>query len=124
MRPPGSLGTHWVADAYGCNPELLDPGRLALALREVPEILGLRRVSEPQVLSHQDGSVTAVVLIAESHMSLHSFPGLGGLHADLFSCAPFDLQLLRDELKKRFGVSNFEETLVERRRPGWPNRSL
>ncbi|MEN9577499.1 MAG: adenosylmethionine decarboxylase [Pseudomonadota bacterium] len=109
-----ALGTHWVADAYGCDRQLLNAEGVELALIEIPEVLGLRRVSEPQVSRHADGSVAGVVLIAESHMSLHGFPATGGLHVDLFSCAPFDLPVLRSELTERFRALAFEETLIDR----------
>jgi S-adenosylmethionine decarboxylase len=112
------LGQHWVADASGCDPRRFTEALIAAALREMPNYLGLTRVSEPALHAHADGTLAGVVLIAESHMSLHCFPQSGDLHVDIFSCAPFSIEHAKQELQDRFGVQQFSETLIERNSVG------
>lgn len=111
------LGWHWVFDAQA-NPELLaDETRLRSVLRSLPAELGLRTVSEPQSFAHQDNderSVAGIILIAESHLSLHAFADRGLLHGDLFSCKPFDVDKARALLSAHYGITAWNETVLDR----------
>lgn len=75
-------------------------------------------MSPPAVTRQSDGSVSGIVLIAESHFSLHGYPSCGVLHTDIFSCAQFDPGLAKVEVTQRFGAHRFEETLLQRRYGG------
>jgi S-adenosylmethionine decarboxylase len=113
------LGLHWIADARGCPRERLTRVHLGTALRELPDRLGLRRVSEPQLFEHEDDSgaadsIAGLVLIAESHVSLHAFVAQGALHADVFSCRAVDFSLARSYLAEHFGALQISETMLER----------
>jgi S-adenosylmethionine decarboxylase proenzyme len=81
-----ALGRHCLIDFFGCRRELLNaPQRLeALAL------LAARR-SGATILSHHRQSfapqgVTVVVILAESHLSLHTWPEHGYVAIDYFTC--------------------------------------
>ena len=85
-------GLHLIADLRGCTgaTPLADAAALrALCLRAVDES-GLRAVGE---LFHPfvgaDGraqGVTGVVLLAESHLAIHTWPELGAVTADVYVC--------------------------------------
>ena len=114
------LGWHWMMDARECDaPDLADSARVAELLRRVPEVLGLTRVGDPQVFEHRDpssGEVTlaGVVLIAESHFSLHVRPAQKFVHADLFSCARFDPGAALTLLQQSFGFQKHAERMITR----------
>lgn len=111
------LGWHWVFDARADSALLRDERSLHDALSSVPAELGLRVVSPAQSFSHSDGgerSVAGIVLIAESHFSLHAFPDRGVLHGDLFSCRPFDIDRARALLTARFAITAWNETVLDR----------
>ena len=115
------LGVHWIADALGCRPESLTAEAVRAALRELPDALELTRVAEPEVFEHlgSDGemsSVAGIVLIAESHVSLHCFPAQRALHADVFSCKEMDLQVARRYVREHFGARALEEQVLDRGR--------
>lgn len=76
--------------------------------------LGLTVVRDPVTYAHGDRSVAGIVLIAESHMSLHAFPDQQTLHVDLFSCAPFDAVEAKRLLQRIFLASHWKETLLRR----------
>ena len=83
---PITLGHHWIVDLHGCPSELLDDHDLILArLKETTERYGLTLLNlvsnrfEPQ-------GVTAVGLLAESHMSIHTWPEHGYAAVDIFTC--------------------------------------
>lgn len=116
------LGWHWMIDAQDCDPlKLSDRQLLVATLTGVPDALGLTRVGPPQVFEHVDevNGVTkaGVVLIAESHFSLHLRPVSGVLHADLFSCAKFETGRALALLQERFGFVRFDERMITRGQP-------
>jgi len=87
-------GLHLTADLSGVEPALpvmLDPEALrALCLRAV-EQAGLGAVGElfhrftPAPGCEQTG-ITGVLLLAESHLALHTWPELGGVTVDVYVC--------------------------------------
>tara|TARA_R110002072_G_scaffold284587_1_gene449017 strand:- start:40782 stop:41201 length:420 start_codon:yes stop_codon:yes gene_type:complete len=83
---PITLGHHWIVDLHGCPSELLDNHDLIRArLKETTDRYGLTLLNlvsnrfEPQ-------GVTAVGLLAESHMSIHTWPEHGYAAVDIFTC--------------------------------------
>jgi len=56
------------------------------------------------------------VLIAESHISVHTFPDQGFANADVFSCEPFDAGTVLSALRKAFAPGRVEWKLFDRGR--------
>ncbi|MBQ0961255.1 adenosylmethionine decarboxylase [Ideonella sp. 4Y11] len=87
-------GLHLTADLRGCDPAapvMHDPAALrALCLRAVQQA-GLQAVGE---LFHRfapppgggPAGVTGVVLLAESHLAVHTWPELGAVTLDAYVC--------------------------------------
>ncbi len=81
-------GLHLTADLYGCqcDPALLtDAEPLTALCRRAIGGSGLTVVGE-QFHSFDPGGVTGVVLLAESHLALHTWPELGGVTLDVYVC--------------------------------------
>jgi len=111
------LGWHWILDAHGCDrAQLACRGALLGMLCALPDQLGLTRVAEPQIHEHDAGEplLVGLVLLAESHFSLHARPALGVLHADLFSCVAFDAQRALDLLLRSYKFTSHSAGLFER----------
>ncbi len=111
------LGVHWIFDGVAAPELLADEGLLRRALDEVPDLLGLTRVSPSQCFAHLDDeqpSLAGIVLIAESHFGLHLFPRSGVLHGDLFSCRPFAIDRARAHVRELYDVHDFHERVIER----------
>ena len=111
------LGWHWIFDGWVaggrlvCNEELL-----TRVLEELPRRLELTLVSRPQVFAHQGNpaSVAGIVLLNESHFSLHAFPQRGLLHGDLFSCKAFEPAVARRCLDEFFTFRHVSERVLDR----------
>lgn len=83
------LGFHWLAEAAGCNPgRLADPSVHTDVLLDLAKRLGLTVQGAPHVDERPDGSVASIVLLSESHASLHANPDQGTAWLDVFSCGP------------------------------------
>jgi S-adenosylmethionine decarboxylase len=90
---PEGFGVHLTLDGYGGCPRLLANSDHVLAcLNELPEQLGMHKLTEPLLieLGHHSpkdpGGVTGFVIIAESHISIHTFPLRGFVSADVYTC--------------------------------------
>ncbi len=91
---PGA-GVEWVVEAFGADPaRLASVHALAALVDRLVAALALTPVGEPRW--HQfpapaggaPGGVTGLVLLAESHLAVHTFPEHGSLCLNLFCCAP------------------------------------
>jgi S-adenosylmethionine decarboxylase len=109
-----TLGVHLLIDADGCpHGRLSNPSLVRDALVSVPDKLSLTRVAPPQVT--QEGDVIAgVVLISESHVSIHALPAEGRLLADVFSCRAFDAEAAVEALREIFGFERVRAEVVNR----------
>ena len=99
-----TLGFHWLAEARGCDPaSIRDPAQVHAALNHLSQALGLTVVGGPTVQVHAEGLLVGMVLLAESHASIH-VPATGDRFlADVFSCVQFEPQLAADLLSDAFG---------------------
>ncbi len=81
-------GTEWLVDATGCSPERLrDPAALARLCDGVVAALNLTVIGAPAI--HRfggPGGVTALYLLAESHLACHTFPETGVATFNLYVC--------------------------------------
>ncbi len=60
------------------------------------------------------GGFPGFVLIAESHISVHTFPEKQYLSLDMFSCKPFDTDLAVETIKKYFKIQKYEMKVLDR----------
>lgn len=114
------FGPHLVFDGHGCpRTRLDDVGQLYHLLHRLPDDIGMTRIMPPYVFRHATGvseGVSGFVLIAESHISLHTFPAQGFVRADVFSCMPFDVERVLAALRRAFTPRRAEWQLVDRGR--------
>ncbi len=86
---PGA-GVEWLVEAFGADAgRLASVPALAAMVDAMVGALGLTPVGDPRW--HQfpaPGGVTGLVLLAESHLAVHTFPEHGSLCLNLFCCAP------------------------------------
>jgi S-adenosylmethionine decarboxylase len=87
-------GLHLTADLRGCaagQPLMRDPEALRRLCVEAVVAAGLGAVAElfhrftPAAGQTQSG-ITGVVLLAESHLAIHTWPELGGVTLDVYVC--------------------------------------
>lgn len=86
-----AFGSHVLADLYGVGADLLsDSEALDALLRASAQSAGAGVLGSH---FHHFGSasgVTGVVLLAESHISIHTWPESGFAAADIFMCGSAD----------------------------------
>lgn len=89
-------GLHLTADLHGCDPSraaMTDTDALRRLCLDSVRGCGLTPVGElfhrfaPAVAAHEEPSgITGVVLLAESHLAVHTWPELGAVTLDVYVC--------------------------------------
>ncbi len=116
------FGPHLMIEGMQASESCLnDPEFIREVLTQMPLELDMNVVLEPHVsriegLTSQDSGITAVVIVKESHISIHTFPARGFLNVDIFSVREFDVQKAVDFIVERFEVGRFETHLINRGR--------
>ena len=111
---------HLVIDGYGGDVEKMwDLDLVREFLTDYPASLGMTRITEPKVLEYngpkeEDAGVSGFVIIAESHISIHTFPHRGYVNIDIFSCKSFDNHRALGDAKELFGLQDVETWLLDR----------
>lgn len=81
-----SLGRHLLCEYHGCDRELLNtPAAIRAELLAAVQRAGATPVHEFTHAFTPHG-VTGVVVIAESHFAIHTWPEYGFAAVDLFTC--------------------------------------
>ena len=112
-------GVEWVVDAFGCDPAALQsPGRLGgVFLRAMAE-LGLNPVAPATVHTFSGhGGVTAVQLLSESHLTVHTFPETGYAAFNLYCCRPRPDWPWAERLQELLGAERVEVRRIARPGP-------
>ena len=118
---PG-FGVHLTLDGYcGSRQLLADATHVRACLAELPDLLGMHKLIEPMVvevnqLSDKDpGGLSGYVLIAESHISVHTFPLRGFVSADVYTCQnSLDAERIRQYFGDAFALEDVETHLIRR----------
>jgi S-adenosylmethionine decarboxylase len=101
-------GIEWIVEAHGCSPRSLsDLNSLRALFNAIVSDLELRPVGE--TLWHQfpqTGGITGLCLLAESHLTCHTFPEFQSLCLNLFCCVPREEWDFEVRLREMFGASS------------------
>lgn len=114
------FGPHLMLDCYGCPKEkLADMDLIFKVLDDFPAKIKMTKIMPPYVFKYvgkvpEDWGVSGVVLIAESHISIHTFPDKEHAFVDIFSCKDFDTDYARKELLDIFEATHHEVILLNR----------
>ena len=80
------LGRHLIFELYDCDPAALDDTKkLEEALLKAAERAGMK-VCGSAFHKFNPHGVTGVVIVAESHLSIHTWPEYGYAALDIFTC--------------------------------------
>ena len=115
-------GLHLTADLRGCASELPamhDPQALRSLCLHGVAAAGLQTVGELFHRFPAPGGVTGVVLLAESHLAVHTWPELGAVTLDVYVCNlqtdnSSRAQALLAALQTAFAPSGVEHHRVQR----------
>ena len=115
-----AFGQHLTLDGYGCGyDKLTNLDLIYQFLDQCPDLIHMTKIMPPYVFKYhgkvpEDWGLSGFVLIAESHISIHTFPDRAYLSLDIFSCKDFDYQQAVDYVTDLFGITRHELNLLDR----------
>jgi S-adenosylmethionine decarboxylase len=111
---------HLIIDGYrGDVQKMQDVDFIYQLLDIYPSQIGMTKISPPKVSKYigsksEDWGVSAFVLIAESHISIHTFPERSYINIDIFSCKEFDAEQAIRDLQQKFGLDEVRSYILNR----------
>ncbi len=89
----------------------------------MPEKIAMRRISEPYIIrfagnmekgGKDPGGYSGFVILAESHISFHTFPQKKFISLDVYSCKHFDSSKIIEEIKSIFQTDDIISNIIVR----------
>lgn len=114
------FGPHLIIDGSRCNTrKLADRILVEQVLNDYPTAIGMTKIGGPYMFEYQApdpaySGVSGLVVIAESHIAIHTFPELDYFTMDIFSCKNFDHEKAIAYIKEAFDVEEMDRMLVQR----------
>lgn len=116
------FGVHFTIDGYDADADALaDTQKVLACVTELPKKLGMHTICDPVTVEvgpnnkKDPGGVSGFVMIAESHISIHTFPGKRFFSADIYTCQDeLDTNTILDYFTESFSVTDFETNLLTR----------
>ena len=115
-----TFGPHLMLDLRECDKEKLSDYNMVFdTLNELPEKIGMTKITQPYVFPYsglvpEDKGITGTVIIAESHISIHTFQEKDHCFVDVFSCKDFDVEFAAEYLINAFGAKKYDKYVVNR----------
>jgi len=115
-----NMGLHLTLDLCNCNlKKLTNVGLIYDFLLDLPKAIGMQTITLPYVVKWLDkdttmAGVSGFTMIAESHISIHTFPEKKGIYADVFSCRNFHINRTIGLFIKTFESTKYEKNVVKR----------
>ena len=108
-----ALGRHFLVELWDAS-NLDNPPVIEEALREAVRVSG-GTLLDMKIVPFPNGACSGVAIIAESHLSIHTWPEFGYAAVDMFTCAQdMDEDAAFDVLKKYFSPGRIQVVEVKR----------
>jgi len=126
-----TFGMHLMMDCYGADPiTLADPEALRQMMLEIVQRLGMHQIHEPVVVEvgpknrKDPGGLSGFLLIAESHISFHTFPKRQFATIDVYTCQnDVDAEIVAHVLSDTLRYQTIER-FAQRRGISYPSVNL
>lgn len=118
------LGPHLTLDLTGCDEGAINSKETIFrVLDDMPALIGMHKITAPQIIPYEGkadsfdkGGISAFVLIAESHITIHTWKEQRHVSVDIFSCKDFDVEKTVLYLSTIFKPRKIEKNLLMRGR--------
>jgi S-adenosylmethionine decarboxylase len=116
------FGEHVTIDGYGGDMELLNSeSGVTNLINGLVSKLGMHGLIEPVVVNAPDNGIkdpggwSGFIIIAESHIAIHTFPKRGFVSADVYTCQNgLGTQTVIDTFKEAFKLKDVETNFIKR----------
>jgi S-adenosylmethionine decarboxylase len=102
-------GVHFIVDLYAANAvRLRDEGHIEETLRRCVDAAGATLLHVHLHVFEEHGGISGVAVLAESHISVHTWPELGFAALDIFMCGETYPDVCAAILKEAFAAKRME----------------
>lgn len=115
-----AFGPHLTVDMRSCGCDVLEDLKFWYRfLDDLCNVIEMRRIAPPYVFEYEgvvpeDRGISGFLLVAESHVSIHTFCEKGWAFIDVFSCKPFNTALVEEFIRDRLPYGEAVVKCVER----------
>jgi S-adenosylmethionine decarboxylase proenzyme len=120
MGPTDTRSVHLLVELRNCGSLRLDDEDHVVALMRAAAVAARATVVQAAVHHYAPQGVAGVLLLAESHMSVHTWPEHAYVSVDVYTCGGCDPDLAIPVLAEGFGAARVELTRVVRGLEGAP----
>lgn len=126
-----NFGEHITIDGYGGDYDLLNSKEnVESSFNELLELLDMHALTDPIVIEAPDNQIkdpggwSGFVVIAESHIAIHTFPKRKFVSADVYTCRNgMELEPIKEFFKQKFGLAELETNFIQRGKK-YPDHNL
>ena len=108
------MGKHYLLNLYDCSFVLLNDEQYLIKLLESAAILSGATVIQTIFKKFDPQGVTVICLLAESHISIHTWPEEGKAAVDLYTCGDSNPKLGCDMIIDQLYSTNHTLSYIER----------
>lgn len=117
-----NFGEHLIIDGYGGNFKKLNDKKLVVkCLEDLPKKVGMNILGKPQIYKADDNGIkdaggwSGFVVVAESHISVHTFPHRQFVSIDVYTCREgINRKFIVDYFRKKFCLQDIETHFIRR----------
>ncbi len=115
-----NFGVHLTIDIENCDEKKLVDNKFIYGLLDgLPAQINMCSITRPYVIEYKDkwakiSGLTGFVIIATSHISIHTFPDNQYTFFDIFSCKHFETKSIIDYIKKQFDSDKVTVNVIKR----------
>lgn len=115
-----TTGRHVLAEYSGCDVGILNDIDAVKAMMERAAVAAKTRIVASVFQPFEPQGVTGVVVIEESHLSIHTWPEYGYAAVDFFTCGEGDPEAAHAVIRDALKATACEKMFIERGIPGGP----
>lgn len=115
------LGRHFIAEFYKCNPHTINDSRAVESIMTEAAVISGATIIKPFFHTFSPQGVSGIIVIAESHFAIHTWPEHSYAAVDLFSCSDFLYKEALSHIKERFQSVEYSINVINRGITGSPS---
>jgi len=108
------MGDHYLLNLYGCDPDKLNDEKLIKNLLHDAAYCAKMTVLNTMTHKFYPQGVTGVVMLAESHISIHTWPEEGMAAVDVYTCGSNDAPIACSIIRVQLGATTHTVEHIKR----------
>jgi S-adenosylmethionine decarboxylase proenzyme len=108
------MGDHYLLNLYGCSSIFLDDEYFLVDLIENAAAASGANIIQSISKKFYPQGVTAICLLSESHISIHTWPEIGNAAVDVYTCGNCEPKVGCDIIIEQLKAADYKLTYIKR----------